>query len=148
METVDSLSKTAFAGQMYIGPVVSKYSFAKLWNPSGSGRIVIVYGLHYDSPSVVGFGAEIYSSTSAIGTSAVHAQNKYLGAAASKAELRKEDQTAYPNIVPLGIPQNPPEQSNYYQFVRPIIVPEGMGLIYGPEIQNVQVCMTWDFTEK
>lgn len=145
---LDALAKRSFIGFHSTTKNATKYSLAQLWNPSGSGKKLLLSEVSVDSSEqLLYFGVELIVSTTAIAALNGYAKNKYLGASDSTAELRTDNITSYPSGNIVGVPQVEPHKMASKKFSRPIVIPPGYGVTAAAEIFNIQMCVTWEFVE-
>lgn len=142
------LEGRAFAGAMSTPKVAGLYGIGQLWNPPGSGKLCIVCGLVCDTPDEAApFGAELIAWTSPLANLVGHPKNRILGDADSVMELRTGTMDTYP-VGPLyGFPHlSARMKAESFPFM--VAIPPGRGILFAPEVVNVQVCITWSHTEQ
>lgn len=143
--------------EYYMGQVISGTSGAgnaQLWNPFGSGKIlvvdkVIVAGARFSGSDPL--GADIRKTRTALSTPFLdHVSNKVFGGPEAKAEIRYSEGLA-PNNYPMNRPIQEiwlgvEWQDRQYAFDPPIQVPQGWGVVVSMT-GGARVIASWQWGE-
>ncbi len=131
------------------------YSFVQLWNPSASGKNLIVAKLIIVRENCVLSYFQIGNCATAIDTSDCGHKNKLLGGASGVAKIYKSvlETAEFPvGYSPIQYPAQPgggvSSFSDYYVFSPDIMVPPGQGLTVQNTDVNKDFCVGFEWTER
>lgn len=142
------LDGRAFAGAMYTPRVADQYGIAQLWNPRGSGKRCIILEVSHDTPDQAApFGCELIASREPLPKLVGNPKNRIVGGAASVMELRTGTRAAYPTGDLYGFPHLS-QRMKLESFAFTAVLLPGHGMLFAPEVKNVQVCLTWSHVEE
>lgn len=148
-EVVSGAYRTTREGIAYWGGTASAigaadFSHVQLWNPAGSGRILVLETLQIsvDSGSVA-----LRRHTAALANLATAPANKFLGGAAGVGEVRHQANasaigTSFNGSVGASFGQSPINFLN-----RPVIIPAGHGLIVSHNTVNINTRAMFEWLE-
>jgi hypothetical protein len=141
-----TLSNTAFAGQATCSAVAATFAHAQLWNPAGSGRILLV------SQTIVGSSFAWFCGmsfvASALSNLTGNPQSKRSNGSASVAQLRTQNNAVLlgsTNLVALSGPVN---VTNSYKLTEPFAIVPGNGLTVSITSQNTDLSASFEFVEE
>lgn len=139
-------SEQSFSAYCSVGAVAAQNQHVQLWNPENSGVNAIVKRVDIS----VSAATEVYlrGVNAALTTLIGAAANKKIGAAASICERRSQSNPALLGGTALTGCLIPPNQVVNYEFVNPIILPPGSGVVVAPLVQNVFLYANFDFYQK
>lgn len=140
-----SMAENCFGGYGASAPSPGLYSHSQLWNPGSRTKFIAVEQVWISS--YAGSVFQLRYNAAALSTLFMAPQNKKLGAVASTAECRHEQ-----NAGVLGTALSPHVYQNGNAFVNvpfkaPIIIPPGSGLIVVNGSVNTAISAAYDFYE-
>jgi hypothetical protein len=149
VDIVDGGFNRTKAGQAYMsGPGVSgaDYSEVQIWNPAGSGKVLIVEAMTFSSnlASQIDFGI----STVQLGTAYLAPLSKLAGGAASVALARVQNTAVRSAIQPLGLVLVQANGTEVVQLREPVLITPGYGLTSQNVNTNRSVLSTFEFIEQ
>lgn len=142
-----TLSSRAFRHWQVCAASVGKYSHCQLWNPSGSGKNLVVQKIliSISSAAVVYVGAK----STALATAGTAPYSKLLGDATASVGLGKKETNAaqqfttqrsiYTGAAGLYLVEAGPE---------PDVIPPGQGLTFTQSLTNADLAITIDYKEE
>lgn len=144
------MSDKFFSGEMRIkGGNPARYYPAQLWNPVGSGIVVIVNVLKFHAYET-DYAPTILRYETALSTLIGNGKNMILGEADSAAEIRHEETTVRPSTPPGDEIMSPINQfsNTILRLDTGIELTEGHGLIIQHDLFNKDVSyfMEWEET--
>lgn len=142
-----SLSNSAFGGGAVSAIVAAQYAQIQLWNPSNSGKRLVVESLLMWSNGQCTFYFE--SSTAALGTLVQSGQAKLLGGAAGVGSVYTGNVASAP---PAGnaIGSMPASAATTLSIAphEPFVVPPGYGLLIATNLANNQIAGGFEWYEE
>lgn len=126
-----SMSGIAFASTGFVTGVASQYSCLQIWNPSGSGKNIVIeqYSIASSTAGYIDIGISTTQLTTALGITPV---GKYSGVNNSISIIKKDNLVGYPAsfngfaTVQLAALSSSP----IFKFSEPMIIKPGFGLTF------------------
>jgi hypothetical protein len=144
-----TISGAAFMALVYTGPSAANYSQSQLWNPAGSGKLVVIEQVKISSATGGFFG--VRPSATKLGTAAgATPQPKYLGSGATCVAQGWTTQAATINNGAAGVLANTYIAANgndTISFREPIVLQPNTGLLVNTGV-NADVYATYEFYEQ
>lgn len=142
-----TMAGVAFAGYVSKAAVVDQYSYAQIWNPSASGKRVVVEAM--ETGSAVATLIYFAASTSAVVDYVSSATCKLIGSADSNAEFRSGASATDLTIGErLFAKVGPAGTSMYIKPKEPIVLEPGRGLVARAGGLNQDVFAHFEFFEE
>lgn len=139
----------SFFGSAYSINVAAQFSMAQLWNPSGSGRNLVLARITLqESATVAATAHQIRIHNAALlNLSAVQPANKRAGGGASVAQTRQEQAAGVVGSLLGQFPVKSQADAYPWTPTEPIVLPPGFGVVVVPTAVNQDCFPNFEFFE-
>lgn len=153
VEVIDGEQNRTLAGLMFSGsgtqaPFASVYSNTQLWNPAGSGKMLIVKSCNFSSNLQQAIRIGIRATMLTNDVSANRMANKYSGKPLGVAKLMSETTAASINENVLQAYNASANQAITWQMAGPLVISPGYGLTASGGEVNASITLNVEWVEE